>query len=545
MNIILYNNRYAKIGLNKSQFLDNPITLSGSLRDSTSILSPTIRVQSSGLINSNYAYIPEFKRYYFIDNIVSFRTGIWDISMSVDVLMSFKDEIGNLAGIIARQEFLFNPYIMDNELPLSSERGIDLTFGKFNVNCPLFYDAIQNNEVHCFAVTVYSGVQAYKSGNNDTSNVNRNFNPDNLKVSAHLAMSPYTAGSQVYALTYSQLMSLLKELTEFDFGAIIFNNKSQYILGIQLFPYDLSNRQSERNTFPIVINRRNAKTEGVTLYPGEASNYSDNVGNILDIDVIDVNPYYANIGENKNLFLDYYPYSETQLFLPYYGFIDIDLKLFTGDEHYLWVSLAVDYITGKATYFIYKGYSSDDDRYSQRTLITTVQFQLGIPVPFGGNTTAEWYNNIILSSVGAVLSTVSMGAGAAGMSISLASRRGKISKKADAVAGAQSIQGSAGIVGSYIDSVTQPIQHIPIQCSGGDFTSFMLPNCPFIYQNYVKHLEPARYANLVGRPLMQYKELSTLRGFTVVEDIHISDIPTATNYELSEIESILKTGILL
>lgn len=62
-------------------------TLTGTLKGETSITNPTIRINYDGALqNVNYFYIPQFQRYYFITDIKSVRSGIWDISGRCDVL---------------------------------------------------------------------------------------------------------------------------------------------------------------------------------------------------------------------------------------------------------------------------------------------------------------------------------------------------------------------------------------------------------------------------------------------------------------------------
>ena len=75
--------------------------LSGELRNQTSVLNPSIRIESADNISIyNYAYIPEFGRYYYITDIVSVRTNCWTVSLRCDVLMSYKDEIQGLNVIL-------------------------------------------------------------------------------------------------------------------------------------------------------------------------------------------------------------------------------------------------------------------------------------------------------------------------------------------------------------------------------------------------------------------------------------------------------------
>lgn len=97
--------------------LTEELSLTGTLRDSTSILNPTLTIEGDiDIASKNYAYIEEFGRYYFIDDIVSIRNNLWSVSMSVDVLMSYKDDILNLDCIIERQERKYNLYLNDSDI---------------------------------------------------------------------------------------------------------------------------------------------------------------------------------------------------------------------------------------------------------------------------------------------------------------------------------------------------------------------------------------------------------------------------------------------
>lgn len=81
--------------------LSNMNIFSGSLKDETRVTNPVILMELENPIGFNYAYIPEFGRYYFIDDIISVRTGLWKISMKVDVLESFKNYIRGISVILS------------------------------------------------------------------------------------------------------------------------------------------------------------------------------------------------------------------------------------------------------------------------------------------------------------------------------------------------------------------------------------------------------------------------------------------------------------
>lgn len=91
MNIVLYENYSEKEAIVKD--IQSAYTLTGSLRGESSVINPSFLIEHSNPSNYNYCYIADFGRYYFISNITSVRTDIWKIDCSVDVLMSFQDEI--------------------------------------------------------------------------------------------------------------------------------------------------------------------------------------------------------------------------------------------------------------------------------------------------------------------------------------------------------------------------------------------------------------------------------------------------------------------
>ena len=99
MNILLYKTTNANNDLNKT--ISDKVELVGALREASSIIAPSILIQSNP-IGYNYAYIPEFGRYYYIKNITAFRKGAYIVDLKCDVLMSFREEILRMSGIVSR-----------------------------------------------------------------------------------------------------------------------------------------------------------------------------------------------------------------------------------------------------------------------------------------------------------------------------------------------------------------------------------------------------------------------------------------------------------
>ena len=64
----------------------------------------------------NYCYIEDFKRFYFVREW-TFDRGLWIASLNVDVLATYKNEIGKTPLYILRAARAFNPNIIDNMYP--------------------------------------------------------------------------------------------------------------------------------------------------------------------------------------------------------------------------------------------------------------------------------------------------------------------------------------------------------------------------------------------------------------------------------------------
>lgn len=93
-------------------------TLTGTLREGTSIINPTILVECSmsNIKTANYMTISDFGRSYFITDIKSIRNGILEISGHVDVLSTYSSAIKSCKAIVHRQANDWNLYLNDGSL---------------------------------------------------------------------------------------------------------------------------------------------------------------------------------------------------------------------------------------------------------------------------------------------------------------------------------------------------------------------------------------------------------------------------------------------
>lgn len=102
------------------------LNLTGQLKNTSSIVNPTILVEAVNPSTYNYMYIPEFNRYYFIENCRSIRANLWEIDCKCDVLETYSTAIKANSGIVLRQKNIRNKYLTDNKISLNKTMRIRL-----------------------------------------------------------------------------------------------------------------------------------------------------------------------------------------------------------------------------------------------------------------------------------------------------------------------------------------------------------------------------------------------------------------------------------
>lgn len=99
----------------------------GELNEQSSITAPYI---SFGHVEPayNYAYIPVWNRYYFIQNW-EYTLGLWQAHMAVDVLATYKDGIGASTQYVLRSSSSWDGAIVDRTYPTTQQSTVTLAAG--------------------------------------------------------------------------------------------------------------------------------------------------------------------------------------------------------------------------------------------------------------------------------------------------------------------------------------------------------------------------------------------------------------------------------
>ena len=92
------------------------------LKDNCSVVNPALKIREAvnvRVMDWNYCYIHEFSRYYWVSDWM-WDNGIWVCELQVDVLASFRTDIGNQSLYILRSyqdssgNILFDGNIVDS-----------------------------------------------------------------------------------------------------------------------------------------------------------------------------------------------------------------------------------------------------------------------------------------------------------------------------------------------------------------------------------------------------------------------------------------------
>lgn len=105
---------------------DTSVTMNGTLRSGTSLVNPTILVQSGTTFMWNYAYIPAFNRYYFITDVQAVSFTMYEISMRCDVLMTYREGILAQTTRVLRSQNKHNWDYTDTLIPTKGKTNISI-----------------------------------------------------------------------------------------------------------------------------------------------------------------------------------------------------------------------------------------------------------------------------------------------------------------------------------------------------------------------------------------------------------------------------------
>lgn len=91
------------------------------LKAPCNIINPEIKIATqSDPTGYNYCYLPTFSRYYWIKNW-TYSDGLWNASLTVDTLASYRDQIGSATEYVVRSSAKYDDTISDGLYPATAK----------------------------------------------------------------------------------------------------------------------------------------------------------------------------------------------------------------------------------------------------------------------------------------------------------------------------------------------------------------------------------------------------------------------------------------
>lgn len=90
-----------------------------ALKDEISIDNPVLLYQSlaTDWLDWVYCYIPSLKSYYFVSDITSVRNGVWRISLTLDALATYREQILATTALVLYSQRNYNAMLLDSRVP--------------------------------------------------------------------------------------------------------------------------------------------------------------------------------------------------------------------------------------------------------------------------------------------------------------------------------------------------------------------------------------------------------------------------------------------
>lgn len=564
MKLILYKNKAESNRLDKSDYLEKIYELDGTLRDKCSIISPIIQVQLvelTKICQCNYAYIADFGRYYYIDDVVGEYNSIVTLYMRSDPLMSFKKPILDLDVVALRNEYNYSYKLVDEKLPSKCDVNIKRLYGHFDrpkgeLNYVITYATISDIN------TTDKGVL---SNGSQILVVNRAFINHLIK---------FTNGDD----TYKELLPN------------IWAEKSMYqsepwesIIGIKALPFSLDSLIDEGilEEYPVYSSTPGSVVHSIMIGKNKifgfgasskcyklSETYCSNEYNICIEKGNDAYISFENFNFDDIDFINYAPYTKTSLFIPYYGFEDIDsyiLSKFAGIRIEYYINL----ITCSCD-IVLVCYTLTGLLYKYKILSTNIGGDVYITQT---NSNQKEFKRTI-ATIGAITNGLSLGANyVSGINATnRAVSSNKLTSKYKNLSRGEKSALTRNIKSSGLAENNENLISSAINYAGNTTIDFMSANLdkfsaghssseviswiscresPFIICTVVPIADYGRttnYAHLIGRPSEYSGRLGDLYGYTEICGVHIEFNQlnfTPLVDEIEEIENTMRSGIIL
>lgn len=290
-------------------------------------------------------------------------------------------------------------------------------------------------------------------------------------------------------------------------------NPMRFIIGLMQFPLDLTQFVGTVESEEIIIG--NGVATGIT------AEKFDTARSILNFGSVKYKRFYGN-------FLDFAPYTQAKLYLPYCNEIELDTQIFAGKT--INVQYIIDWITGNCTAVVK----------CEEIPVYYVHGQVGVSIGLSGEDKSDYVEQGLsaISRVGSgAMSTISGVAQTA---------TGAGSGNVGAIVGGigNIVSGGTGIAQGVFDFMHQ---RTPIETNGTSTSviNFYKPQSAYCILKQSKIYPVQGYEHSVGNACEYSAQLGSLQGWTVCTNVKNITPDRATEKEIAEIKALLESGVYL
>lgn len=525
--IILYKNNSDTKEMNK--VLTNSLSVRGNLIEATSVEHPSIVFELNNgnddiIPQYNYCYIPNFERYYFVEDKVNVGRNLWRLELrESDVLMSFKDGINALSGLITRNSNTYNASLIDDLIPKKNE--LSITESEMNVLehkgfKPNLADEL-NFVNYNIVVNVANGL-AYNGGAGITITP-KNVYANNVLPSL-VNTQQYSNGNKTFVFyNYGDYTKFLQFINNHE-------GLKSYVLNAYIYPFDLRQDFGSIDHYGIIADGDLCYQIGIAqgrsqvILQKGTEPYEEN-DPILEEGVVVVSNvnYYKLASFTINRPANYLDLkAKYELFIPFAG----------------WVTLNGEQVFGKTIEIVYQIDLQTGDNnvclcdVTSNKLIYTAKCSLGISLPITFDNSAEIQRQRDNLYITTFLSNLS---GASTLAFGVASQ--------NPIAVAGGVMSLGKTWSSYFTGMNSLFETAQANMGSGYSASY-LPLKPRlrITKEIELYTNNESWRKLYGKPLMVIDTISNYSDY-IEAQIEKVNIPNATNEEKNRIKQLFKDGI--
>lgn len=350
MQVAFYSNFSKRINSTKRPGTST-ITLQGKLKENCSIKNPVIQFQlsSASMPLYVYAYIQDFARYYFV-NDWAWVGGLWECSLSEDVLASWKTYIGNTNAYIDRCASEFDGNIIDTLYPtkINSDIFVD------TINLPFY----QYTSAGCFVIGIIDN-------NNDTEGQLGGAVTYYVMTPAQMkTFMAYLLSDQFLSdVGFPSVASITTQVDQSLARAIV--HPTDYIVSCVWYPFPYTDLQTD--------GLKQIRVGYWLISTSIASGYLLHHGAIVVTKHITLRNHPDNIRGN---YVNFAPYTRIDLNIQPFGNIPIDTS-FRALGNYMHIEINIDTINGKAIMIVT---INNQPTTVGNEIIATANAEMGVPI---------------------------------------------------------------------------------------------------------------------------------------------------------------------